>query len=278
MKASIILFVSYIFFSVYMVRFNFNEIQFLNESNTDFTIFTQINKYTIKFILDTLIIDIENFNKTSCANSLKIVLSPIFNTIIFLFCFFNQSNSLTIMISLILSFFVGCALLKCSKKRNFQQINYVYGLLASYMYMHILFRRLPTAFGFLSNKLKIKPDFLSMISTSMGLIFPELLNLIYYSKKYKPSLAVMALFSSIVFNSTFLFPIKRIFCTNNDNNYYKGNEISLSYSVICLIVIFFNYVMRNQKLSRDLGYILMIVFGFYISTLLVEYKKYVIES
>lgn len=277
MKISIMLFFSYLIYSVYMANFNFNEIQFLNESNTDFTLFTQINKYTIKFILDTLIIDIENFNKTSCANSIKIVLSPILNTIIFLFYFFNQTNTLTVLISLILSFIVGCSLLKCSKKRNLQQINFAYGLIASYMYIQILLKRLPGAFDFFSNKLNIKPSFLSMISTSMCLMYPELLNLIYFGKKYKPSLSIIALFSSIIFNSTLLFPLKTIFLQNKFYDYYKGNEISLSFSIISLIVIFFNYVMRNQKLSRDLGYIQMIIFSFYMLTLLVEYKKYVID-
>lgn len=277
MKVSVILFVSYMVYSLYMANINTNEIQFLNESNTDLTLFTQINKYTIKFILDAIIIDIENLNKTTCVNTFKTVLSPVFNTVVFLLFFSHQTNLLTKLISLIFSFFVGCALLKCSKKRNLQQINYSYGLLASYMYMHVLLSRLPDAFNFFSNKLKIKPQFLSMISTPMCLMYPELLNLIYFGKKHRPSLSIMSLFSSIILNSFFIYPLKMLFLDDNLFTYYKGDEISLSYSIISLIVIAFNYVMRNQKLSRDLGYIQMIVFVFYLSTLLVEYKKYAVD-
>ncbi|KAK6090573.1 hypothetical protein P3W45_000296 [Vairimorpha bombi] len=244
-------------------------------SGTNFVYLKKISKYFSKFFYDIVVLDIENFHKQSITSKIKTLCSPVINTGIFNWYFKFLENTQDILIALFLSSLIGLVLVKCAKNQSLQIINFFYGLISTMLYSVIFIDRVPSLVQRISSQSNINQNYMNMIFTASVIALPEILNLIYYSRLNKSSQAICSLLYSLVLNSLFFVPLRKLINSGYTDPKYEGDRVGLSIATISLIVSTFNYIMKNQKLSKDLGCVLVFIYVLYNLTFILDPSMFI---
>ncbi|WUR04011.1 cation/calcium exchanger [Vairimorpha necatrix] len=238
-----------------------------------FLFLKNINEFTTRHIYDLIILNLDNFHKQSIYTSMQILFSPVINTVVLLLYFKPIKDTQKILLSLFISFFTGLILMKSSKKQNSQIINYFYGLISSIFYITIFLDRSRLLIDHIG--MFISKKFLDTVVSPVTMGFPEFLHLIYHSRRTSSSMSACSIINSNIFTTLCFGYLKRYFTGNNQNIVYSGDQVSVSFGTISVAVMFFNYIMKNQKLSKDLGSILIFIYFMFVMTFVLDYDKFI---
>lgn len=244
--------------------------------NMPYWILKKINEYVTRHIYDLLILNLDNLHKQSLYTSVQALISPAINASVFILYFKPLIGPREKIIALFLSLLFGVILMKSSKKQHLQIVNYIYGLLSIMFYTVIFTDRFKILIDSkICNNINI--NYINTVITPLLIGLPELLNLYYHSRKNNSTMAVCSIYNSIIMTSLCFNPIEKLISKRYYLVKYNGNKISISFAAICIAVTNFNYAMKSQKLSKDLGVILMIIYFLFNLTYILDYRKFIVN-
>lgn len=242
---------------------------------------TDFFKRSFKHIYDILILDLERVHKFSGTLNWRVLVSPIVNTFILIAYNGLWMDDRKILVSFLTAFIFGIILMKASKNTNLISIVYLYGVSASILHVYIFFSSYISIINSLSQKLNLNINYLRTVALPLLLSFMELFTLLYYSSIGYSTLAICSLIYSTIYNMMFLKPLINIIALRTNSTYVNElvncNEFCYAFGIITSLVIMFNYVVRNQRITKDLSYNLLFTYIFFQVSLLCDFKKHVLN-
>ncbi|KAF9764703.1 hypothetical protein NGRA_0352 [Nosema granulosis] len=234
-----------------------------------------------KNIYDVLILDLEGIHKFAGRINWRILASPVLNTLFIISYNGLWREDRKLLMSFLTAFILGIILIRSSKSSNLQIFVYIYAISASIMHVYLFFSSYSYLLNRLAHTYNLNINYLRTAILPLLISVVEVFTLLYYSSVGCSTLAICSLIYSTIYNMLLLRPLVNIIALKTglspSNSQIDCNYFCYVFGIVSSLVIIFNYIVRNHKISRDLSYNLLFTNFFFNISLLLDYRKYILK-
>ncbi|KAM0671256.1 hypothetical protein OCOL_001706 [Ordospora colligata] len=238
--------------------------------------------YPLRLVFDALLLNHSYMpHEVAKKKPYAAIFSPTINMMIVLSYFGMHFEYTTILALMICALLFGSLLYTFVKKRIMSNALYVYSFAAATALFSVIMVGTSSMIKNIAEVSGVGSQLLSGTLLSMLANIVEIVTCMHYARSSMPEMASCSVMYSPVFNSLLFLPLIKI-ALGRDTLYAGIQNIAnapfVYFSYVFILaeikVLFVNYLLRHQKLTKDLGYTLIVVYLLFIAGFAVEGKTH----
>ncbi|KAH9411019.1 hypothetical protein HK407_09g14350 [Ordospora pajunii] len=238
--------------------------------------------YPLRLVFDVLLLNHSRMpHEATKKKPYAAIFSPAINMMIALSYFGMHLEYAKILALMICALLFGSLLYVFTKKKILSNVLHLYSLAAATTLFSVMMAGTCSMVQHIAEVSGVGSQLLSGTLLSMFANIVEIVTCMHYARSGMPEMASCSVMYSPVFNSLLFLPLIKI-ALGRDTLHAGVQNISnapfVYFSYVFILaevkVVFVNYLLRHQKLTRDLGYTLIVVYSLFIAGFAVEGKAH----